>query len=195
MGLQLEDGKGRGYAVAVNSEHRLEVESYNVPFSHGISEDGKHFIIPFNTVALPTLTVTNTGGYFLTVKNESDDNMTITHICVSSDTSGMILQAVKGVTWGTLGNETEVTPVNGNLTSGQTADATAYQWDEVGDGITGITGGSLIYGLQLEAGGSSHLAEDGGLILGKNDTIAFYAKKAGELNGHMCVSLHEKHAH
>jgi hypothetical protein len=90
----------------------------------------------------------------------------------------MLITIMKNPTIGSLGNEAAIVPVNKNYGSGKLADVDVYGWDEVGDGITGITGGDCAGTYQVD--GFERVLFDESLCLGLNDLVAIKAKNAGE---------------
>lgn len=135
------------------------------------------------TEALPTLTVTGTGGYMMYVKNTSTDYDMIIARTTISTSALMAITLIKDPTIGSLGNEAATVPVNKNFKSGKLADVDVYTWDEVGDGITGITGGDCAGTYQCN--GLERILFDESLCLGLNDILAVKAKGAGELTAVM----------
>lgn len=150
------------------------------------------FIIPLGTAALPTVTVTATGGYMLYVKNTSTDYpAAIARISVSTSAL-MEIVVVKNPTIGALGNEVEITAVNKNFRSGKAMDIEAYGWDEVGDQITGITAGEVLGTYQVN--GFERVMLDEAIILSVNNVIGIKAKGVGELalntHGYYLITTH-----
>jgi hypothetical protein len=132
------------------------------------------------TEALPTLTITGTGGYMMYLKNTSTDYMAIMARVSISTSALMLVTIMKNPTIGSLGNETAIVPVNKNFGSGKVASVDVYGWDEVGDGITGITAGDCAGTYQVN--GFERLLFDESMCLGLNDIIAIKAKNAVELS-------------
>jgi len=178
--MMIEDGKGTGRRAGVNSLNQLESRSICSTYHQFVSDyHGHAYMAPLGTEAKPTLTVTAAGGYMMYLKNTSTDYDAVFARLAISTSALMVITAIKNPDIGALVNETAITPVNKNFKSGKLADVELYGWDEVGDGITGITAGTCIGTYQVD--GIERLIFDEALILGVNDIIAFKAKNAGEL--------------
>jgi len=178
--MMIEDGVGNGYKVEVDSEHMLRTRAVNSVYHQYVScEHAQAYMGSLGTEAKPTLTVTGTGGYMMYLKNTSDTYDAIMARITISTSALMAITLMKNPTIGALGNERADTPVNKNYKSGKVADVDVYSWDEVGDGITGITGGSCSGTYQVN--GIERILFDESLCLGLNDIIAVKAAGAGEL--------------
>lgn len=176
----LEDGTGKGNKAKVYCDNKLSVKSIQSTFHQEVScVHEEAYICPLGTEAAPTLTVTATGGYMLYLKNISTDYDTIIARITISTSALMVITLMKNPTIGSLGNEIAKTPINKNFKSGKVAKAECYGWDEVGDGITGITGGECVGTYQIN--GIDRLLFDEAMCIGLNDIIALKAKGAGEL--------------
>lgn len=178
--MMIEDGTGSGFKAKVNSLNQQVTRGICSIYHQFVScEHEQAYMASLGTEAKPTLTVTATGGYMIYVKNTSTDyDMIIARISVS--TSALtVITVMKNPTIGSLGNEVVTTPINKNFKSGKVADVDVYGWDEVGDEITGITGGSCAGTYQVS--GLERILFDESLCLGLNDIIAVKAKNAGEL--------------
>jgi len=182
--MQIEDGTGSGYRAEVNSRNQLRTRSIRSTYHQYISCDHEQaYMAPLGTEALPTLTVTNVGGYVMFLKNTSTDYDAIFARMTISTSAQMEIVAIANPDIGALGNETAITPINKNFKSGKLADVDVYGWDEVGNGITGI--GAVIAGDCIGTylvNGFERLLLDDTVCLGLNDVIAFKAKNAGELS-------------
>jgi len=177
----IEDGAGEGYKAKVNSEHRLLVRSEQSTFHQEIScVNEEAYMCPLGTETTPTLTVTATGGYMMYLKNTSTLYDAIIARITISTSAMMVLTLIKNPTIGPLGNEVAITAVNKNFKSGKVAEVDCYGWDEVGDGITGVTGGTCIGTYQIN--GIDRLLFDEAMCIGLNDIVAIKAKGAGEIS-------------
>jgi hypothetical protein len=178
--MMIEDGTGTGSKVEVNSLHQLSTRSILSTYHQYAScKHEQAYMASLGTEALPTLTVTATGGYMMYLKNTSTNYMAIMARITISTSARMLITIIKNPTIGSLGNETAIVPVNKNYGSGKLADVDVYGWDEVGDAITGITGGDC--GGTYQVNGFERLLFDESLCLGLNDIVAIKAKNAGEL--------------
>ena len=126
-----------------------------------------------------TVTVTGTGGYMLYLKNTSTLYDAIIARITVSTSALIVITLMKNPTIGSLVNEIAKTPVNKNFKSGKVAKVECYGWDEIGDGITGITEGNCAGTYQVN--GFERLLFDEAICLGLNDIIAVKAKGAGEI--------------
>ena len=178
--MMMEDGTGSGYKAGVNSLNQQKTRGICSLYHQFVScEHEQAYIAPLGTEAKPTLTVTATGGYMMYLKNTSTEyNAIIARITVSASAL-MLITIMKNPTIGSLGNETAIIPVNKNFASGKVADVDVYGWDEVGDQITGVTGGTCAGTYQIN--GFERILFDESICLGLNDIIAIKAKNAGEL--------------
>lgn len=175
-----EDGTGNGYKAEVNSLNQVSVRSVVSTYHQFVSCEHEHaYMAPLGTEAKPTLTVTGTGGYMMYLKNTSTDYDAIMARIAVTTSARMEITVMKNPTIGSLGNEVAIIPINKNFKSGKLADVSVYGWDEVGDEITGISGGSCAGTYQVN--GFERILFDESLCLGLNDIIALKAKNAGEL--------------
>ena len=178
--MMIDDGTGNGHKVEVNSLHQLSVRGINSTYHQFAScKHEQAYMASLGTEALPTLTVTGTGGYMMYLKNTSTDYMAIMARISISTSALMLITIMKNPTIGSLGNEAAIVPVNKNYGSGKLADVDVYGWDEVGDGITGITAGDCAGTYQIN--GFERILFDESLCLGLNDIVAIKVKNAGEL--------------
>jgi len=175
MGIQLEDGKGSGKSVQVDSSNRLTVASVSQSKIGSRSDDGQSY-----GINVPLRTQTTTGGKQLYIKNTSSSlNFHILDIFVYYDggatnfTRPMEVELYFGDAAPSANNTTGGAG-NLNRTSSNTADMDVEYWDEVGDGMT-ITGGTLALS-GVVGQGQSRLSVDGAIVLGKNDTVSFNFK-------------------
>lgn len=187
----IEDGTGRGYKAKVTDEHQLLVRACVEQCQRHMSvTHGQAYNAMLGTHANPYRTVTATGGYIMYLKNDNADyDMVIGRITAS--TSAIITFVLeKNPTLGVLGNYNAVVPVNKNYTSGNVAEATCGAWNGVGDGITGITAGTVVGTWQLN-GGPYKAYEDESVVLGVGDILALFAKNTGNvaLNVHFYYNI------
>jgi hypothetical protein len=166
---QIKDGKGKGYLAAVNSEHQLLVNSRSVTAEHWANHvHGKAWNANFKT------SITGTSKKLI-------------HYFKNTGTSALIFE---GISWNVSQNvEIELignvigTPVGGTdmdigiLSTGSNSlpDMTA----QYGDGITGITGGSLMFRAKQAAGNYSvNTNFEADVILSPNTAIGIYCTPA-----------------
>ena len=178
--MEISDGTGKGYRAEVNSLNQVSGRGICSLYHQFVScHHHQAYMASLGTEANPTLTVTATGGYMMYLKNTSTEYDAIIARITASTSALMSVTIMKNPTIGALGNETAVVPVNKNFSSGKVADVDVYVWDEGGDQITGITGGTC--GGTYQVNGLERLLFDESLCLGLNDIIAIKAKGAGEL--------------
>lgn len=178
----LRDGKGNGYLAGVNRYHQLETKTISLSEEQFVSVNEKSAYFLNSTQTADTLAITATGGNILHLQNLSTTQLLYIHkIIISNSTAGTILKWIRNATVGTIGNNNTVVPVNSNFSSSNTANVNAYSWNQVGDGMTGITGGSV--GVSFILGvGVLVLPLDGVLVLGVGNSITLAAKGVTNLS-------------
>lgn len=177
--MKIDDGKGSGKAAKVDEVNRLSTVTTEREEGHVQSLDGKAFIVNTNDTA-PTLTVTVTGGFLLYFENDSNtEEMVLEKLFLAAAAAGLIVEVFKNVTIGTIGNNNIHAPVNANFASGREAPIVAFNWNEVADGMTGITGGESI-ATYITRQGTEPIEFNGDIILRKADNIAIRVQNAGE---------------
>lgn len=166
MGLQIESGSGNGQQVSV-TRNRLDVASKtNGRATYVSKEDGQCF---FWGHAYDY----DAGDTILWISNTSTTkNLNIEKVNIASDTATQY--TVHSPAYTTPAG-TEVTGVNGNRTSGNSADAECY-----GDETNNTQANVLKQGI-LGANGEKGCPVDGKLILGYHDTLAIDFVTAGGL--------------
>jgi len=181
MGLEIEDGKGRGISVGVNGDFRLLTTTVSRPFEEYINENGDLYHVLFDKDP------DGNDDCIVYVKNESTMRMYIFGLM-------MYIGAACEVTWklgveGTPAGGTDVTPVSMNATSGKTADGTFQH----GTDITGLSGGNDIHiYIFTAAKASAGYRPESTIILDKNDTFAVYVDTAGvRIAGHVGFGYHD----
>lgn len=178
--MEISDGTGTGYRAGVNSLNQVKSRGICSLYHQFVScQHEQAYMVSLGTVAKPTLTVTATGGYMMYMMNTSTEYDAIIARVTISTSALMVITVMKNPTIGSLGNETAIVPVNKNFKSGKVADVDVYGWDEVGDQITGVTGGDCAGTYQVN--GVERIVFDESLCIGLNDIIAIKAKNAGEL--------------
>lgn len=184
--ISILDGKGRGRRVEVDEAQRLRTHATAIPIPAFVSHVyGTLFVARTSQVSgLDSHTITATGGYLLLLENIHPNlNLVAETLIVAATASDMFLEAVLDVNVGTLGNETEIQPPNLNVGSSNLVStyARTYVWDEVGDGITGITGGSELGAERLYPNAPAQIPLQSAAILPPGKAVAWKAKGAGEL--------------
>ena len=171
MAFRIEDGKGRGYISEVNKDLQLQVESKNDHIQHftSIKKGQAYQVIGDDT------TVTNATQTILHLTNDSSTHyMVVTYIrCSAMDLAGGTaipnastrFELGFGRSYSSGG--TEVTPVNMNKTSGNVAEATAYDNSPTLSGT--FVEADRFY--PSSDGEEQTYNKEGSIILGKNDTF------------------------
>ncbi len=113
------------------------------------------------------------------LKNTSTDWLLVLARITLSTSALMEVTVMKNPDIGALVNSRTITPINKNFASGKVADLECKGWDEVGNCITGITGGDCAGTYQVN--GFERILLDESLCLGINDIIAIKAKNAGDI--------------
>jgi len=187
--MQIEDGKGSGRRAEVDEEFRLTTYSINESLESHIAATEYNAYVANSNAASGTLTVTATGGKFLYLKNLTTSNIRVSGIGVSVDTAGTLMTVVRNDVIGTIANADVHTAVNTNFGSGKTAsdEILLYNWDEVDDGMTGLSGGTTIGAVILPA---SFVLIPAPHILTQNDSITIELKGACEASVHIRFQFH-----
>ena len=174
----IEDGKGTGVKAGVNSLNQQETRAIRSTYHQYIScEYGEAYMASLGTEALPTLTVNDTGGYMMYLKNTSTEWLAVLARIAVSTSALTEIAVMKKPDIAALGNNVTITPVNKNFSSGKVAAVECVGWDEVGNGITGI--GAVIAGDcagTYQINGLERILFDESLCLGLNDVIAIKAR-------------------
>ena len=110
--------------------------------------------------------------------NDGDVEVIISRIIGSTDGATYVWMT-RNFTIGTLGNYNTFTPTNMNFGSTNPSETLAYTWNEVGDGITGLTGGTEMYPLRILAGAVVDLTFTGDTVIPRGGNIAILAKGLG----------------
>ena len=138
MGFQIEGGAGSGFAAHVTKRGRLKTDTMTETREFIVARDDQR---AFNVYCTGT-TMTD-GQYVAYLKNTSSTrNMHIQLIRVSGEGTAPIIWKIHKVT-GTAANGQAATPVNLNLGSSVTAEATVLE-DGGATAISGITEAGVI---------------------------------------------------
>ncbi len=176
MGLQLEDGTGKGFQVEIDSDNHLHTTAIckdDATFESQVN--GSHFCW--------TISDNTTGAeYVLAVQN----NSTTQQLCIEtirgcSDTAS--IWTIAYGTWSTVGGGTEVVGENSNNTSGKTPDATAYMTAT----NLAVKGAPLTYSYAI-IGSERIWRPDGKFVLGYNETI--YIHNSAASTAYLTAHIH-----
>jgi len=178
MGLQIEDGKGRGNSVSVNASNKLATEAVSSSVEHHVNHaDGNAYAVPFsqsNTAA---------GDCIFYMKNTSDTDMIIegitlgVHTATADDSIYFKLGDV-----GTRNSATDLTPVNLNRGSGKSATGEFEKGADLDGGSATLTGGEeferiVIAGITDKVSANFNFVQD--IILPKNKTFTIWVDGSG----------------
>jgi hypothetical protein len=162
--MLIEDGKGTGRKAEVNSENMLVTRSVTEShLSHVADDEGIAYIITVDDVG-PVA-----GEYTLYIKNTNSSDVFVVDCMTLNNVDADVVWKIHQVT-GTAAGASVLTPINTNLSSGNTADMT------VRGGAGGVTGLTSVNVLNTTFGGSanSNVCIDlrGAIILGHQNAIA-----------------------
>lgn len=178
------DGRGRGIRAEVDTRHRLQTQAMTIDAAAYTSQvDGTLFMVSSGFVQ-DYHTITATGGFFGVIRNVHPSlNWVSTTITYYPNASNMFASLYLDVTIGTLANATEITPINMNVGSPNlpASYVRAWVWDEVGDGITGITGGQKA-GVTRLYGGPQTINLQSALVIPPGRALALNVKGAGQFS-------------
>lgn len=172
----IEDGTGKGYRAKVSSDNRVMVSSVVRDFSSFLStvnSDVYNFLLSESS-----LTVTTTGGVIMFLQNSSDKDILLSNIIGTTD-GALKVSLIKNLVMGTIGNYNSVDPININFGSSQTADCISYGWDEVGDGITGLSNGTTFAAITYGSAGGITIPLTHSVVLTKGTNIGLSVQGIG----------------
>lgn len=184
MGINIEDGTGRGYQAKITNTNRLAVESSAFDAIRVINHEEQ------NVYSL-TFTITPTGANdcFCYIKNSSTIDLNLYSITLAAASDEIIQIKVRDT--GTPVGGTTATPVNRNTNSNNVAVGTF----QTGVDITGLSGGSIVDQFFIDgATNSQKYSCSSSIIIGQNQTATLYAV-TGAIALRITISLfyHEKH--
>ena len=178
MSTTIKDGSS-GFVAKVDEQLQLHVLAVNKSAEHDASERNSFTFFANTTDTANTLTATATGGAMLYVENTSGtQQLVIEKVLTSADTADGVVVWKRNNVVGTIGNNNTHAPVNLNFRSNVAAPVTCYNWDEVGDGMTGLSGGTTMKSFITGAGFTVHPI-DGSIILGQGNSLTIEYKVAG----------------
>lgn len=180
--MLLEDGKGRGYKVAVTKENKLDVCAVNRTIDMYCNQG-----MGVSYSLLISQTPTGAGDCFCYIKNNDSQDMIISSIKLYA-ASNEIFEIKLSDTGDPIGGS-DATPVNRKAGSGNIAEVTA----KVGNDITGLSGGNSVETIVVKGGESTRRYEWlSGLVVPKNHTLTLYVVTGGiavrvTLSMHFCL--------
>jgi len=177
--MLIEDGKGRGYKVSVTSENKLDVCSVirtTDLYCNQINGDTYSLLI--------SQTPTGPGDCFCYIKNNNDKDIIVSSIKTYCAANEVFL--IKLGDTGTPVGGSAATPINRQAGCGNIAEIDC----EVGNDITGLSGGSTVEALPVKGGESTLRSEWlSGLIIPKNHTLTLYTE-TGTAAIRITLSMH-----
>lgn len=175
MSTTIEDGKGTGILAQVDEEHRFLTRSFSSSEESFISfKGGAYFANTADTA--DSLTVSTTEARVLYLKNDyAGFDMVFQKFFLSTDSDGVIFKILKNDVVTTVGNNNTHVPVNLNFGSSNNASVTCYNWNEVGTGMTGISGATTLSSFILSKG-TTTLPPETTFICPKGTAISFSFK-------------------
>jgi hypothetical protein len=180
MSETIKDGTGAGFLAKVDSTNRMLVSANSQSEEHFISSGEGLAYFANSADTADTLTTTATGGPILYVRNtHAEKQLVVEKILASTDTAGGVFKWIINPILGTIGNNNVHAPVSLNAGKSITPATVAYNWDEVGDGMTGLTGGTTLKTTIIGAGFTA-FPIDSSLILEGGDSIQMNYTGAGE---------------
>lgn len=185
--VEIKDGKGRGFSASVNYDNHLRTLSVvESKINYASSVKQSSFCVS-TTETADTLTKTATGGVMLMFKNNSPSyNANIEKIFVSTDTAGIGFKVNRNPIESTFGNNTSVNPLNLSFGSALEYNVSCNIWDEVGDGITGLSGGNYLFSVVCSAG-INIFPLDNSIIITNGSIISI--ETFGSVTGEISVSM------
>ncbi len=176
MGQTISDGAGKGFSLQIDDENRARTLTDTRTEEHHIAETDQAVFFLHTGDTADTLTVTATGGTIIFVQNDSSTKrLVISEIIIGSDVAGTVIRMVKNYTVGSIADNNVLTPFNSFLGAADTADLTAHSWDEVNNGVGGLTLGTLIaVGLTSAGGNEPELRQ--AIVLDRKDNFGIELK-------------------
>ena len=187
MGLQIEDGTGNGYSLAVNSDNQLLTSAVTVTKEHEVNHDDGQAYSVF--ASLTPAEVTGAAlGCFMYIKNTSDTDMIISEMMMWAASAETF--SIKLGDEGTAAGGTTTTPSNRNAGSGNVATGTF----QTGTDITGLSGGNTVFGFTKATGSSERITTASSFIVPKNKVATVYVATGNvAIRFGMGISYHKKH--
>ena len=182
MGLNIEDGIGKGYQAKVNDENMLATYSIiDSKEAHTNIVHGASYNMLFSQ------TPSAAADCFLYIKNEDDHTMILEGIAANVATDEYIEVVLNDV--GTPVGGTSVTPTNLNAGVNNVADGTF----QTGPDITGLSGGNTAFRIFYEGGAATkYFNFDQDIIVPKNRILTLYCVTGSILiEGFLSFFFHE----
>lgn len=175
--MQILDGKGRGNSAGVSDDNLLETLSASYSLIHYAAHHSKRAFFTYLTDN-NYLTLTTTGGYVFVISNTGQIDINLSRAVFTVGSAALIWMQ-RSMVIGTLGNYAAAPYANVNLGSSNVPDAGIYAWDGVGDGITGLSGGSKMAPMFIPAGGVVDLNLNDSIIIPPGGVFCVGGKGVG----------------
>ena len=180
MGIQIEDGKGKGVSAEVSSSGMLKVCAVSSSIEHYVNHHyRKAFMTTFETSA------SSSDNCVFYIKNTDNIPLIIEGFWIYVDQACDMYMKINDS--GTPTNTTSVTPINLNTSSGLDAKCDVYK----GNDITGLSGGSeFCRFVFIEETKTEYYNFDQDLIIGENDTFTIYLDTTATINFNIPFNFH-----
>jgi len=188
----VNDGLGRGYTAKVDSDNRLTVDA-SVRSAGAIKSLSGDCYVTSTVDTADTLTVNSTGGDMIYISNSSSTkSIVIDKVTVTTDNVKCIYKSIINRVVGTVADYSGGDPVNLNTGSNKRPSATVYVWDEVNNGIGGMTGGTAVT-VETLTTGTHVLDDDDTIVLGPQGsfTVSLKNLSTGSMECAVTVRFYE----
>lgn len=173
-GIEIVDGKGRGYTAEVGSDHRLRTDAVTRPTSSEAARAGE----AFGLLVEVSLLVADGESAVLYFLNNEERNVEVGFFDMTQPDYA-VWRLYGGVTGGTLvAAGDDIMPLNPNLTSGRSLNATVKGANASGQTITGGAQFATLGGTE----GSVRGETVGVLILGPGTTFAITCEPSANMD-------------
>jgi len=181
----VDDGKGRGYKAAVDAENRLETYSIEQSIEHHINHlHGRGYHIIFQQAP------TAGDDCIFYMQNSSEIDLVLEEI--SLYVSGACEITLQFGNIGTRNAANDVTPVNTNAGSGNTADGIFEQGADLDGGAATLTAGTVVAFYKFSAESTTNqifnFSQD--LIIPKNQTLTIWCNAVQTIYCTIPVNYH-----
>ena len=183
----INGGTGNGYAAKVNSSNMLLVSSVSSTVEHYINHINKR---AYNIVIEQSPTANDDCIFYM--ENTSDDGLIIEGVMLSVDAACSVYLKLNDE--GTRNSATDVTPVNLNAGSGNTAEGNFEYGADLDGGSATLTGGTIFEKYVFTAATNSDLRNfEQDVILPKNRTLTMWcSSSAATVNATIIFNYHEE---
>ena len=184
---KIVDGTGTGRLLKINEDNKAMVDSVIQTEEAAAAEKGLSF-----GVSTSVVTLDSTNSHLILYIKNTNPNMNMRIWVTNFSWNGGSINHNRTIKWSLVGipneptaNHTAITPLNFNFTSGNTAEATVYKWDGVGDGMT-YTGGVITLEHIFKQGFTANETH-GVPIIGLNGALGFMV--TGEEVGDVSIAV------